>query len=481
MKEPLGMEEDMEMDDFALTAPSAGDFFEIDSASLQARKEDITMDVMSTMPLDCEDEDDMFVPGRADLLASIPSKSSTPARNVGNEEETFGMDASPEVLRDAGEQDIGIDVDVGGQEPFQDIQSPMMGHEEEIQEMQDGDLPLGSPGNGGLDLPGGWEEELGGGSPAQLDISSGVKRKRPIVDEVMVISATQIREQLQDSTNILRDWAPPPVPPPKKKSKKAKQAKPDDIPRAPKRKARLAFGQPMMSGLPESLRAQLQQNLQPIVAARRRKKATEQEEEEADTRGDSVEKAREAGVLSPDGLLLEDAEGVGPSEDRVDHWEEEPMMPVSGIDADFVDVDVDMGADLQPDLGADVEGPDFTPAEIAHPLDDSTQTQVEEEAGPQAIDKNTGWSARTQKSLQRLKNLMPDRDTNVEVSFNEVVRAAGKNLRRNAAHQFFEMLVLHSRSYVQLKQAEPYADLTVTPGEKFHSVGEKFGEPVAVV
>ena len=39
---------------------------------------------------------------------------------------------------------------------------------------------------------------------------------------------------------------------------------------------------------------------------------------------------------------------------------------------------------------------------------------------------------------------------------------AGKN-RRAAAACLFEMLVLKTKDYIEVKQDEPYADITVTP------------------
>jgi cohesin complex subunit SCC1 len=53
--------------------------------------------------------------------------------------------------------------------------------------------------------------------------------------------------------------------------------------------------------------------------------------------------------------------------------------------------------------------------------------------------------------------------TVVQVSMNALVEGKG---RKDASRWFFEMLVLKTRNYVNLKQEEPYGDISISATSK---------------
>ena len=87
------------------------------------------------------------------------------------------------------------------------------------------------------------------------------------------------------------------------------------------------------------------------------------------------------------------------------------------------------------------------------------------------VDKKTGWSQRTRESLSRLRRCLGD-EKGEQVSFPEVVEQTEKAQppRRKAAQQFFEMLVLHTKSVISMEQKAPLEELMIGQGAKFHSI-----------
>jgi len=185
------------------------DFFDMETAPLQARKEDITLagdKSQGSQPTDMASQDDeLFAEGRGDLLMSQPPtpRSQIKARPGASAEPELAPNfESPGMLRDAGNDlDLGLyddgaaGIDLGGE------YESMTGVAEH---------GMMSPEAGiGDSLVDGGEVDLGGGMDAS-PASPGAKRKRskPVVDAVTEIPAKQIREQLQDTSNLQKEWVP---------------------------------------------------------------------------------------------------------------------------------------------------------------------------------------------------------------------------------------------------------------------------------
>ena len=228
------------------------------------------------------------------------------------------------------------------------------------------------------------------------------------------------------------------------------------------------MGAPLVDGLPVALQNLMERNMR--AAARAEKKGAEKDSECHTSRRHSLEVMRDA------------------REEAVVGFDEDAMLPVStsrqssrlsgGVinfeDMDretfgVTEIDADLGGGLDfggQDYGGEVEDIGYTPVEMGTALGDDTQIHQPVEV----VDKKTGWSIRTQLSLGKLKVLMQEADEK-EVPFVHVVKAAGKALcaRQHAAHQFFEMLVLHSKSYVEMLQDAPYAPLLIRQSDNFNT------------
>ena len=150
---------------------------------------------------------------------------------------------------------------------------------------------------------------------------------------------------------------------------------------------------------------------------------------------------------------------------------EESVSPLKGIDT-AADSPMPEFPEEMPGIDADfgMEDETFTPDAGGHLMADGTQL-MEDVQGTQQDSvedsQKTGWSARTRESLARIKKSIKKPDQ--KFSFPEVVAQVEKGPeRRKAAQQFFEMLVLHSRSVVVMEQSEPMGDIMIGQGAKFH-------------
>lgn len=288
----------------------------------------------------------------------------------------------------------------------------------------------------------GEDHDLAMGMEESLTAPGSAKRKRggPLVDEVTEMPAKQIREQLQDTSDIVRDWVP-------LNPKKAKKKKKDQAASA---LACFDVNQPAQRDLPKGLQNFLRKCMI-------RKSLDDPAEQSLAKRHKSLspEQARNAAQEDIQGIDMDAPEEQLDDPSTMPMGEEEEMyLPGGGID--------DFGGDDAFSLGE----AGYTPAEPASMLDD--QTQAQEEVNQTAVDKRTGWSARTKESLNRLRKSLSGEQENI--AFSEVVEQTPKGApRRKAAQQFFEMLVLHSRSFVRLKQPEMLGEIMVAPGDNFNS------------
>lgn len=148
---------------------------------------------------------------------------------------------------------------------------------------------------------------------------------------------------------------------------------------------------------------------------------------------------------------------------------EEPMTVDDnpGVD-DVMPEDRDMMNDLLPDIGG---GEDDLFLNHGDETENATQVfdeDVEEEEIKR--DQTTGWSARTHAVLGSLRRAIGN-EAGGKVSYEDmaqdVLKRRKEDAKRVAAQTFFEMLVLHSRSYVRLEQKEPYANIEIGAGENF--------------
>lgn len=449
---PSGMENEFD-DDFAMGAvPTEENFFDMEAAPIQARKEDITLADTFQKPMTEGGDDEMFAEGRGDLLLS---QQSTPVKSPRQKsphqaepEEAF-MD-SPGRLRDAAHDEEGF------LEPLQDdlapypfddtgIRSDIEMGEETMTDMAGPSFTDTPEAERGPRLPGGdGEEDLGFGiSPVR-----SVKRKlRPIMDAVIELPAKVIREQLQDTSDIVRDWVP-------LETKKARKTKASQATR------NLELG-PLQSDMPEPLR-------QLIVQAMIRKDRCEDEVQEAPAKKRkslSPEKER-GGGLDMDGMDTDMGLGMEPDplpDSSVAMAEEDFPMPNADIDTDF-------GAEAPVGFGDDGLDMGVTPGDAPDILPEDTQVEEEVRAEDEmAVDKKTGWSIRTRQTLEQLQKSMSG--SNDQVMFSDLVNEKQSiQSRKAAAQQFFEMLVLHSRSFVSLKQENPLEELIIRPGANFKQI-----------
>jgi len=74
---------------------------------------------------------------------------------------------------------------------------------------------------------------------------------------------------------------------------------------------------------------------------------------------------------------------------------------------------------------------------------------------------NTEFSRRTKKMLTLLSNQMKGKKS---INFSSIVR--GKT-RQTAAAVFYQLLVLKTRTYVDLQQKAPYEEIVITEDENF--------------
>ncbi|CAH8364682.1 unnamed protein product [Eruca vesicaria subsp. sativa] len=114
--------------------------------------------------------------------------------------------------------------------------------------------------------------------------------------------------------------------------------------------------------------------------------------------------------------------------------------------------------------------------EVAHDTgflnvdDDEVDEDHEEDDGMQEGDEtrlleNSGWSSRTRAVAKYLQTIF---DKEAENGKNVVVAdklLAGKT-RKEASRMFFETLVLKTRDYIQVEQANPYESITIKPRPK---------------
>jgi len=434
----------------------------MDAAPLQARKEDITLTETFEMPSSSQGHDEeMFVEGRGDLLMSQPrSQSQTPSKRSQSIEPEIGSFDSPGMLRDAGpELDLGL---YDEPQPFSDsaVVPSMEGYE--------GEEDMGDMGDiGGMGSPMG-DADLGGGEEVGLDISGGTpspKRKRaPVVDEVTEIPSKLIREQLADTTNIRKDWVPLEA---KNKSKKAKKAaalqKKDTVQVV--KLAEVAIGAPTQASLPSKLVSLLSHNmsfgaerdlnLNLVSPTKKRRSLSPEQLREAMEQGIEGVEAFDASMSPMKGGFMAEEDAMPDMGDGIDDM----MMP----DMDDMGGEVDFSTPS--DGGASVLG-DSTQLMEDVPEDD------EIEVAP-SVDKKTGWSVRTKESLARLRKCLGEGEGE-KVSFPEVVEATEKAQapRRKAAQQFFEMLVLHTKSVISMEQKAPLEELMIGQGDKFNSIQE---------
>jgi hypothetical protein len=271
--------------------------------------------------------------------------------------------------------------------------------------------------------------------------SSG-KRKRvmPIMDEKIEMSAKEIREQLQDTSDIVTEW----VSVRRRKSRVTKKVSQEYV-----------LGEPMQSNLPQVLYQLVKESIHSRNSPRKK------------ARSMSPEKARGADTgMDMDGPFVEEdaydenvvPHGIGSSTPG-----EEDLGNMRDIDSPMYDE-----PEFPPDMPEE-QLDDDTPQDIPPKIPDDTQDEKER---ADVVDKNTGWSVRTCEALTQLREHMSEKDE--QVSFKAVVSSTGKGLqRRKAAQQFFEMLVLHSRSYVRVDQGSPFAEIFISPGENFHEPVQK--------
>lgn len=447
---PSGMENEFD-DDFAMgSVPTEENFFEMEAAPIQARKEDITLADTFQKTTTEGGDDEMFAEGRGDLLLS---QQSTPMKSPRQPEPEEAFMDSPGRLREAAHDEDGF------MEPLQDDHAPYpfddTGIRSEIEMGEEAMTDMAGPSftdtpeaERGPRLPGGdGEEELGFGmSPVR-----SVKRKlRPIMDAVIELPAKVIREQLQDTSDIVCDWVP-------LETKKARKTKASQATR------NLQLG-PLQHDMPEALRLL-------IVQAMVRKDRCEEEVQERPTKKRkslSPEQDR-GGGLDLDGLGMDADMGLGIEPDA-------DMLPDSSVamaEEDFAmpnaDIDTDFGADVG--FGEEALDMGVTPGEAPDILPEDTQVEEELRSAEDemAVDKKTGWSVRTRQTLVQLQKSLSGRDD--QIFFSDVVKEKhGVHARKAAAQQFFEMLVLHSRSFVSLHQENPLEELVIRPGANFNSL-----------
>ncbi|CAM9145063.1 unnamed protein product [Chrysoparadoxa australica] len=138
-------------------------------------------------------------------------------------------------------------------------------------------------------------------------------------------------------------------------------------------------------------------------------------------------------------------EGELRGEEEEEEREEFSLGAVNDIQAAEIDVQ---------GLGVEVED------EAAVEATASTGQEGEGE-GPQVP--AAKWHPHTVKVLQLLRDQMATKDA---VSFQNMTQGAK---RRTAAGAFFELLQLKTWDYIELTQGEPYGDVSVTAGRKFHA------------
>jgi len=459
MEQPT--EEEELDDDFAVGTAPAENAFDMDAAPSSARKEDITLTDNYSAPLDRGD-DEMFVEGRGDLLlsqsqtgtprAGTPQK--TPLRSPAREQEpeVGGYMESPGMLRDAGDDmDPGFlgSIDDARQDmpDFSDVtafpSAAGLGEEETLEGMAGPSMDTPEAQKGALELPDMGEDDLAMGmSPLR---SEKKRKSEPIIDEVIELSAKQIREQLKDTSDICTEWVP-------KKKKKSTLEK-------PKVTSNWVLG-PASSKLPKKIRAQILRNIENNYNL----KASEQAEGSPSKRRRTMspEQLREQAQEGVEGLMEEPFEESMLPESALPE-EEGELPPMDGIDADFgMDAGLGMGEEI-----------DMTPNDMADALGNSTQLEQDDVRVQDklTVDKKTGWSVRTRESLKRLQSTIADDEQ--RAVFSQVVEETPNRegpLKRRAVQQFFEMLVLHSKSFVRLEQEKPLQELVIAPGEKFHSM-----------
>ncbi|XP_036395040.1 double-strand-break repair protein rad21 homolog A-like [Megalops cyprinoides] len=98
--------------------------------------------------------------------------------------------------------------------------------------------------------------------------------------------------------------------------------------------------------------------------------------------------------------------------------------------------------------------------------DDEEEEEEEEGQGVDQDQEEKRWNKRTQQMLHGLQRALAK--TGAEsISLLDLCR---NNHKKQAAAKFYSFLVLKKQQAVDLTQAEPYSDIIVTPGPRFHNI-----------
>eukprot|EP00455_Lapot_gusevi_P022819 TRINITY_DN2376_c0_g1_i5.p1 TRINITY_DN2376_c0_g1~~TRINITY_DN2376_c0_g1_i5.p1 ORF type:complete len:614 (+),score=220.26 TRINITY_DN2376_c0_g1_i5:84-1925(+) len=121
---------------------------------------------------------------------------------------------------------------------------------------------------------------------------------------------------------------------------------------------------------------------------------------------------------------------------------------------------------------ADLEGEGVAvPPAMAEDVSAEQVLSAEEEAAAAALS-GTGWSNRTKKAYSFLQNQMADKS---HVMYSELVpppveeaaRAQAQRQRKAAAGMFYELLILKTRDFIQVKQEQAYGDIKISRAARF--------------
>eukprot|EP00658_Telonema_sp_P-2_P028431 TRINITY_DN21785_c0_g1_i2.p1 TRINITY_DN21785_c0_g1~~TRINITY_DN21785_c0_g1_i2.p1 ORF type:complete len:563 (+),score=156.61 TRINITY_DN21785_c0_g1_i2:213-1901(+) len=437
-----------ELDDFVIGSLPDNYFFDVQE-STQARREEITLqetkDPISTQLSRSNSirmDDEMFDVGRGEVLTF----SENSRRSLADDDTML----SPERLRDAIHPSSGIRMDVTPQDFETEFDFE---HLDPHAALDSGRTPI-SQGSGGRS-----SQFTNGsyGEMADLNMDYGLqdmgqvqfKGKRSstvLVDDTIQISASEIREMLHDTSELVRE--PTKMTPSRRK--KRQRITPVPLP---------CLREPLVPDFPAAICSMIIRNMsdEPEISE------VEKLRNVATPRSglkDRMSRADDGGVLDAE---LEGEEAV-----------------LGQDDMDF-GISGDMGEEQQfSDLTPRADdfqipallGQEFSQAKGSSGLQ-STQESMGStfpmEAGDGESDDGTpskdGFTSRTRGVISDLKDKFAENKNHISFqSFVKSQLSRSKGIQnRVAAQSFYEMLVLKSRDLVEVQQKEPYSAITIAP------------------
>jgi cohesin complex subunit SCC1 len=368
------------------------------------------------------------------LAAALEASGDLGASGVGDADDTFDMPA-PDGLDEFGDQSGMMDETTLNMS----LLAP------------DGGQSFGSP----RDSLG-----MGVGNTPLLRVKRARKRKLA-VDDKIELTTEHIRDMLADTSDIVRQRIPV--------SKRHFVGLDEEDPMKLTMEER--FKRPCIKGLGPALMHTFHRMMTtgPLPFTLKRKARKEAEEEAEDV--EDVEAARAA---NQSGELQQDEERQEFDEDQqpvMDEFEmpeaalDETTGDMPGADQSFMD---ENAAPDDPSLDQSGAVDDFGLDETGAVAEEFSLTAVNDFTRDEADDddpsKKAGhkWHPHTVQLMTMLREKMEHKS---KVSYNNLT--AGARKRRTAAGCFFEVLQLKTWDYIDVKQREPYGDITITKTKRF--------------